>query len=81
MAEESQEAAEVVVLQQEIGRRCRESDRARQDAEAEMEATRSRLQSRVDDLNVEITQQTLAERKLARARQESALKHGAKRIR
>ncbi len=77
LAQESRDAAEALVREQGLERRRREVERERHLAEAEVAAVQARLESKIEDLNQQITQEQQAQRKVAQARQEMARKRGA----
>ena len=79
LSQESREAAETMARQQGVERRRREIERERQVADAQAAALRAGLDSKVEELNQEIAQETLAEQNRARAREEMAARRGGNR--
>lgn len=79
VAQESREAAEALVRQEGVGRRRREIERVKRAAEAEIAAVRVRMESKLEELKHEIVQETVVEKKLARGREEMAIRRDGNR--
>jgi circadian clock protein KaiC len=76
VAQESRDAAEALARQQEIERRRREIERERKLAEAHRDAAQAGLEAKVEELNREIAQETLAEKNQTRTQEEMAARRG-----
>jgi circadian clock protein KaiC len=76
--QEAQDKAEAIERQQGIERRRRTIERERSLAEAQVASINHSLQARIDELNKEIEQETLAEAQRSRSRGEIAARRGVR---
>jgi circadian clock protein KaiC len=79
LAQESREEAEALLRCQTMERRRREIARERQLTDAQTAALRAGLEAKIEELNQEIAQESLAEQDRTRARHQMALRRGGNR--